>query len=58
MNQTQKTEWITELAKCRYNVLMRDYVYVSYKSAKQEEIERCLEWKSIWKSTKPKIRLL
>lgn len=33
MTQTEKTEWITELAKCRYKVLMRDYMDTRYISA-------------------------
>ncbi len=52
MNQTEKTEWITELAKCRYKVLMRDYVPAPYKNAKQEESERCLAWRAAWRSAR------
>jgi hypothetical protein len=40
MTQTQKTEWITELAACRYKVLMRDYKGAPYKSAAVEAWER------------------
>jgi hypothetical protein len=40
MTQTQKTEWITELAACRYKVLMRDYKDTPYKSAAAETWER------------------
>lgn len=36
MTQTEKTEWITELAKCRYKVLMRDHIPQPYKSAADE----------------------
>ena len=52
MTQTEKTEWITELAKCRYKVLMRDYVPEPYKSAKQEESERCLAWRAAWRAVR------
>lgn len=40
MTQTQKTEWITELAACRFKVLMRDYKDTPYKSAAAEAWER------------------
>jgi len=48
MNQTEKTEWITELAKCRYKVLMRNHIPAPYKSAADE----ALEWRNAWRAAR------
>lgn len=48
MNQTEKTEWITELAKCRYKVLMRNHIPTPYKSAADE----ALEWRNAWRAAR------
>jgi len=48
MNQTEKTEWITELAKCRYKVLMRNHIPAPYKSAADE----AREWRDAWRAAR------
>jgi hypothetical protein len=49
MNQTQKTEWITELAALRYKILMRNYNGTPYKSAADE-------WREKWELRKLAMR--
>lgn len=52
MTQTEKTEWITELAKCRYKVLMRDHIPQPYKSAADEACEATLAWRNAWRAAR------
>jgi hypothetical protein len=49
MNQIQKTEWITQLAKDRFAVLMRNHKPAPYKSANDE-------WREKWERRKSIIR--
>lgn len=49
MNQTQKTQWITELATLRYKILMRNYNGTPYKSAADE-------WREKWELRKSAMR--
>lgn len=50
MNQTQKTEWITELAACRFKVLMRNHIPTPYKSAADQDFEKYITWRTEWRS--------